>query len=462
MKRLPLLLMLLVLLIAARSERNVMLQPGDTAHCNGDGFILTSVNDVRCVVLTLTPTPTATSTGTPLPTSTPILTATPTDTATPAAAATATSTPQATSTPLAGMPLCPSHDATQWHALIDTVRQCHYDHTHNANPDDGDAVFGAPAAAWGGQTISFPWSTSPRENVDKHGGMKWAVRLNMPCVLTANYNGITPINCLRDARIEYHLVASLMDGLARFHGYYLEYNICQYPSYTACGVLRIGGWADFGILNAPYAGPRVYRPGGTVDFGLASLFGGLGVPLTETYAADTPDLDNIALVGQSNPINPYVSMPNLADVTNPGFVPQQVWSMNAVNVSNTNGTNPFAGFLVRIFDAWDALDTTNVNSLHFFCRDGSCDRNGSQHSLAGMQAHIPPEWDTNGDGFADVSGYTNRYGQLVSGCSVIGLDCVPFSAVGVPVGYTQHDDNACQCQSTIDYETMPDMIRFPN
>ena len=74
----------------------------------------------------------------------------PTDTQAPPSA-----TQAADSTPFAAAPLCLSHDETAWHSLWDAARACHYDHTHNADPALGDAVFG-PAAYAGGQTTTAP------------------------------------------------------------------------------------------------------------------------------------------------------------------------------------------------------------------------------------------------------------------------------------------------------------------
>lgn len=459
MKHWPLILVLAVLLMAARSERAVTLQAGDTAHCTADALVLTSAVDARCVAFTPTPTTvavaTATSTGTPVPT------------------ATATATATATTVPTlpAGMPLCPSHDPTVYHALIDTARGCHYDHEHGDNPNLADAVFGLPAAAWGGQTVSWPWATSAMENGDmagmggKHGGYKWAVLLNQPCI-DHPYEGYASVNCIKDARIEFHIVAASLDGLARYHSYYIEYNICAQPAYTQCGVLRIGGWADFGVLNVPYAGTRVYRPGGTIDFGLGSLYGGNNAEIIMSFPADATELDQIAPVGAFPCCDePYVSLPPSDELSQPGGFPQQVWSMNNIGSANHFGHNIYARFSERISDSWDGIDTANVNTPHFFFRDGNSPYNGSLRELSETSAFIPAAWDADADGFADISGFTDRYGNPVSGCTVLGVDCVPFSAVHVPVGAADTEDSGCECNRRVEYDTSlsgQHWIRFPN
>lgn len=459
MKRLPLLLMLLVLLIAARSERNVNLQAGDTVHCTADALVLTSAVDAHCAAFTPTPTatPVAVLTATSTSTSTPAPTAT--DTATPMPTATATDTPQPTSTPLAGMPLCPSHDPTVWHALIDTTRQCHYDHEHGDDPALADSVFGPVQ----GSTIGFPWQTSSFEPVAKHAGYKYFVNRNMPCDPAMNYLGVPAVNCITDTRIEFHIVSSIMDGNARYHSYRAEYRVCQNGNFAQCGTVAIGGWADYGVLNSPYSGPRVCRTGGSLYFGQLSLQGGGGYNNSLSYPADALELDQIATCGQVPP-QPYVAMANSGVLTVPGTIPQDVWNMNGL-LAPYFGHNPYAEFIVRTFDSWGYVDTVNPNAINFFCRDGACSDNGSNRAQAGGSVHVLAAWDSDSDGFADYSGFTDRYGNTVSGCTAISLDCVPFAVVHAPVGYAHYDSNNCQCQDTREYDTSPagqHWIAFPN
>lgn len=494
MRRLPLVLALLVLMTAARSLTLVTLQNGDSAHCTADVLVQTSALDADCLAFTPTPTlvPTATSTetftATPTNTVVPTSTATSTSTSTPTATATntliptltatwtplpsatftatATNTPVvATNTPLprAQWPLCPSHDPNAWHALDDVSRQCFYDHEHGRDSHLGDAVFGSWGTAWGGQQISYPWATSIMENTHKHGGYKIDVRLNRPCDPTNSYDGRIPINCVTDARVEFHFVGHSMDALARYHSYYLEYRVCKYPAYTQCGIIRMGGWMDMGVMNAPYAGRRLFRPGGTVDFGMGSTYGGANSQLIMTFSADTPDLDQIATVGSPCCDDPYISIGNKLNPLDGSRL--IVWSMNNVGGANHFGSNPYARFLVRTFDSWGWIDPANVNSPQWFCRDGSCADNGSSRALGENSVWIPTSWDVDGDGFADASGYTNRLGQVVVGCAAVSLDCVPFSLVHVPVGYADTRDPGNGSGAATEFDTSPAgqrRIRFPN
>jgi hypothetical protein len=500
-RRIGLCLALLMLVVAARSASVVPLQVGDTGHCVGDVLVLTTQTDAECLAFTPTPT------GTPLPTDTPTVTATPsstptstatattvpsdTPTSTPSATGTSTATPTATAThtllptltatwtplpptatatitptplPRAQWPLCLSHDPNAWHALDDPTRQCFYDHEHGINPHLGDAVFGSWATAWGGSEISgYPWITSPMEPTMKHGGYKTDVRLNRPCDPTNSYDGHIPVNCVRDARVEYHFVGHAIDALARYHSYYLQYRVCQYPAYTQCGIISMGGWMDMGVMNAPYAGRRLFRPGGTVDFGPGSTYGGAGQQLIMTFNADTPDLDQIATVGSLCCDDPYISIGNkLQPLDGSRLI---VWSMNNVGSANHFGSNAYARLLVRTFDSWGWIDPTNVNSPQWFCRDGACADNGSLRGLGENSVWIPAGWDTDHDGFADASGYTNRLGQVVVGCVAISLDCVPFSVVHVPVGYADTRDPGNGSANATEFDTSPSgqrRIKYPN
>jgi hypothetical protein len=46
----------------------------------------------------------------------------------------AATTTQTTESSVPDVPLCPTHDPTQWHGLWDTARGCHYGHEHGQNP----------------------------------------------------------------------------------------------------------------------------------------------------------------------------------------------------------------------------------------------------------------------------------------------------------------------------------------
>ncbi|MDX1383795.1 MAG: hypothetical protein R3190_09150, partial [Thermoanaerobaculia bacterium] len=163
----------------------------------------------------------------------------------------------------AGVPECPDHDPTRWHALLDAARQCHYDHEHKHDPDEVADIFG-PAGAWfGGTSLSYPWQTfygadadypePPRdaglfENAAKHESYGWVVRRDLP----ANGRDLW----IRDLRLQYHALSAPPGTLTRFHSYSLEARLCRAGG--TCGLVRTGGWVDFGALQGDN---RVILPG---------------------------------------------------------------------------------------------------------------------------------------------------------------------------------------------------------
>ncbi len=404
---------------------------------------------------------------TPVPTATP----TPTTTVSPTPMPSMTMTPTPTTTQVTDSTLCPDHNPNAWHALYDPVRKCHYDHEHGDNPTLGDAIFGSVNYA-NGDKISYAWATSAAENTHKHGGYKYAVRTPsynpLPdCHDWVNTYGSNP-NCVVAARIQFHIVAATMDSMARYHSYYEELKICKGPEYTQCGIVKIGGWADFGELRSPYPGPRVVRPGGTIDFGDGMVM---------TFKPDAEWGDLPAQSGE-----PYVAVENTTHdntqqylennckyVKNCDYM-QGVWSMNDLDSephpAGDPAHNQYIRFLIRTFDDWNLLKVDNPNDLFYFCKDGSCEMNGSVRALNEVNARIPSSWDPDGDGFVTVSGFTDRWGNpKPTGCTEANLDCVPYSLSHVPVGIASTEDPGNGRDVRIEYDTSPagkHWIRFPN
>lgn len=387
---------------------------------------------------TLTPTLQATATpvaNTPAPTITPpqLPSATPVAN-TPVPAPTDTPDPHVSIQPYAGAPLCATHDDNAWHGLWDYQNGCHYNHTHNTDPNVGDAIFGVTGALWGGQEISYPWLTSPLENTMKHGGYKYGYREFTNCAPTNSYNG-KPANCVVAGRVEYHAVSGLMDWMARFHSFYEEIKVCQRTAPTQCGIVRTGGWADFGILEAAYKELHVVRPGGAIDFGNGMVM---------SFPPDAPEL-----AGQDVNTEPYLAAPSLANLPfmrsqkpSTSSSRREVWSMGEGKTAYSS-PHPFARFLIGIVDSWNVVDPANPNDVIWVCTDpnhNQCPYNGSIQAIQELSAFIPASLDPDGDGFADYSGYTDRHGAIVTGCTAPALDCVPFSVEHAPIGYADSRD----------------------
>lgn len=421
MKHWPLILVLAVLLMAARSERAVTLQAGDTVHCTADALALTSAVDARCVAFTPTPTATATAVAAPTATSTPTAIATATGTPTLVATATATVVP----TLPASMPLCPSHDPTVYHALIDTARGCHYDHEHHDDPNDpaSVALFGVAGAWWGGsQSISYPWQTFNNnapcffENICKHNGYKVMVR-HGACVIPAS----DATGCLTDFREQIHFIAGATDFLARNHSFEFEARGCIN---NVCGTIQTGGWMDYGCL----AGISDVAP--TYTF----------IPLPSDPAVC--GFNSVREHGFDNAGNTAHAM---------------VW------YAGTNTPVSLAILTSRMFGPLDHITPTNQL---FFCPLFDCEYNGSS-----LQAHVnivnltnASVYDPDGNGLVDFNGFTDRYQNVVPACAPLGVDCVPLVIHHLPLGnYQYRDDTQGVLEPT--YDTSPvgqHWIAFPN
>ncbi|HEY1408892.1 MAG TPA: hypothetical protein VF434_08125, partial [Promineifilum sp.] len=268
------------------------------------------------------------------------------------------------------------------------------------NPNDVADIFG-PAGAWfGGQSISYPWQT-PDENLHKHEAYSWIVRRDVPSLGRSMW--------IKAFRWQVHATTAPFTGmngelhggyLTRFHSYSLEAQVCN--SAGNCGIVRTGGWIDFGHLelqgldacvNLPHdpsqqetcgslARRRIHIPGISPFF----WYGSLGLPGTNSA------LDPAVLA--------VASADGSADV-----VPNDLYSLN------------------------------------FFCPAWDCFRNNSTISAHAVQFDIGKQYDPDKDGLANFTGYIDRYGSIVAGCTTPGLDCIPLNIVNAPVGKVQYRDD---------------------
>lgn len=388
-----------------------------------------------CVGGTAEPTPTTPPTETAThehPTDTPTATNTAvlTDTPTPP-----TSTPNAPTEPYAAAPLCPpeAHDNRAWHGLWSAELGCHYSHQHGANPHELDYIFGTDFYTWAGGEISFPWQTftgagdnhehpgteACMENDCKHQGNRWVTVVDYPCHV--NVPGILDgaNNCIVAARVQFHYHATQVDALVRFHSFYGEYMVCNVGQTGPenCGIYRGGGHLDLGRLNIP-RGFYIPLPNDPDVFATDGR-----PPEREPYRIHCPLDTGIFCLGswQSEGNHTYV-------VTD-----QPILS---------------AGYGVHFPDEWGPVDPTmqgnpqspeNVAATTFYCLgEPGCKFNSSEMNVFRLWVTIPvsldnSQWDSNtAVGYFSFSGYTDRYGSPVVGCTAPGLDCVPTSAESVP------------------------------
>ena len=69
------------------------------------------------------------------------------------------------------------------------------------------------------------------------------------------------------------------------------------------------------------------------------------------------------------------------------------------------------------------------------------------------------------NGFADWSGYTDRYGNIANNCTAPALDCVPLVMTHVPVGTGYYQDPGNGGAQAKEFDTSPSgvkWLKFPN
>jgi len=340
------------------------------------------------------PGPTAEPSPTPEPTPEPSPTPEPTPTLDPLEAE-ALDAPQEMipGPPYPEAPLCPDHDPRTYHALWDSARGCHYDHHHGDDPHAVDDIFGSEYYAWAGGSISYPWQTVNTqtgclENDCKHNGYIWLVRRDQPCQ-SAYTNG-----CVVAFRALVHAMPSAHDTSVRYHSAWLEALVCREDDPSVCGIFRSGGWQDTGDLS-----------------------------LDRARVIDYPNSFNriklhYLTIGNSHSGTWYAG--------SPGGQEQRggMWSV-----------------AVELGDMWGPLDPADPSRVQYYCTDPSvdCRWNGSTYQPHNIAVGFPPRFrrlvDPDGNRVADYRGYADRWGTPVSGCTTVGLDCVPLIFEHVPLGY---------------------------
>jgi hypothetical protein len=338
--------------------------------------------------------------------------------------------------PYVGAPLCPTHDDRQAHGLWDARRGCHYDHTHNNDPDHPQAValFGPASAYLGGKTISYPWQThnhaGVEENVAKHNGYKWMVDLDLPPLyLRLNWLGAPTPNAVKSVRTQYHFLSTNADARVRLHSFWAEMQLCPANDMNNCGIVRGGGLWDTGILHAPYKQQwvpvpgqdppdlegKIFRPG--VDDPNRSW------PTIDPYRAHSHTCQDLGVY--SNSVSQTVDNAVLW-TSSPGFF----------------GYNRHMGMFIKVLDAAECVDPTDINQDVPLCPDGRCRFNGSEHVGFTYWAWVDPALDGSAldsdgihNGRVSFRGFTDVTGKIDLTCSEANEHCVPYALENAPVGW---------------------------
>jgi len=309
------------------------------------------------------------------------------------------------------------HDRMTWHLLVNPESKCHYDHQHGDDPNLVNDIFGPPGEWFGqpGQSISYPWQTfkaqtayeandayvadQQMENDLKHEGYGWVVRRDQPCD-----NG----NCITDFRLQYHGVFGAMGAVVRYHSYSFEARVCADAAETdSCGIIRNGGWADFG---------RLFTTDGAVscEHQVDEVFIDVAAD-TLYFPIDRPDArDEIRC------------HPTLASLpAYPSNQPVAEWWAHS--------PGDRVRFQLRSFDPLGNIDPNNPGEWHLFCAMDETDCRYNQSIMSvfiGYTLGVPEyladvRLDADRDGRTEYTGYSDRWGYPADDCTEPGLDCVP-------------------------------------
>ncbi len=429
-------------------------------EANGAGTVGTGLTIVVNIIdegtdPTPTPVPTDDPTPTPDPTDDPTPTPVPTDDPTP--------TPDPTNTPVP--PINPDdlseigidlntlnqirtdvaagvydractpeeHDSQKWHLIVSSEHQCYYDHHHGDDPNYVNDIFGEPGTWFDqpGQSISYPWQTfkaqtatesneeyianGQMENDLKHEGYGWVVRRNQPCP--------QPF-CTTDFRLQFHGVFGTMGAVVRYHSYSFEARVCEDSNDpSSCGIVRNGGWADFGRLFTVEDG--VISCGHGVDENFIDL------PADTLYKPiERPEArDEVRCHPTITTLPAYPARRPLAEW----------WS---------HSPSDRIRFRLRSYDPLGNINPVNPTQWDLFCDIDDTDCRYNQSIMSAFIAYVLPipefygdtRLDSDRDGRTDFVGFGNRWGFPAPDCTAVGLDCVPVEYSDV-VLYLYPDNN---------------------
>jgi hypothetical protein len=294
--------------------------------------------------------------------------------------------------PYPSAPECTTHDKRAFHTLWNPYEGCHYDHHHGDNPHDVDDIFGTSLYTLMGGEISHPWQTFSAAGVEndlKHAGYFWHVRRDLPAV-----PGQT--GYIKAFRTLVHQHPTGRDAEVRFHSGVFEALVSDVQS-GMDGYIQIPGmWLDFGHLKVD--GRTVLDVGAEAEPGRHKQHSSSGTPQIIWYGATeathTPDLL--------------------------GRIPRG-----------------FVSISTSVHDVWDFTSPFTPSRTDDYACYGNprCQANATllrpHFIVVQINRILWPLVDPDGNGIADWTGYTDRYGVPVDGCVAMSLDCVPVTLRGI-------------------------------
>lgn len=330
----------------------------------------------------------------------------------------------ATVAPYAAAPACASHDPTAYHGIWNEVDGCHFDHTHDGSPlaPEVVAIFG-DHTQYTGQEVSYPWQTfsgaAPGypvppadsalfENVAKHTGYKFEFRDLGATYCTPMTGAIAAPNAWL---IERHSKGNKHDFMSRVHSFWAAIRMCVKAD-NSTAYIYTGGWQDFGQRVSPVKGHVIPVPGNP-----SPVYSSSNRPYLFHSCTGHADCTGIATLEWNSTGRHIEGHPLLSF----GFRSRSTQWLDATNGFN-QADPPFRFICADAQGNYNPVGCIYTNTFsHLFRVDGIVD--ASLDLLDGVD-----------DDRVNYEGYTDRWGNIVQGCTGMGLDCVPLKMVNVPVG----------------------------
>ena len=342
-----------------------------------------------------------------------------------------------------------------------------------------------------GGELSYPWQTyagsgenfeayvsgTATENSGKHQGYAWHQFTNG--LEICDQSLILGSQCFDSFRVQTHQIGGELGALTRFHSVYTEGiactpegaarmqfnsganaygrtvngqfraltrdNITQFPAdFAGCGFGSGGGWLDFGRLNWPARG--VLQPLPTDNPSFAN-FAQFGPPEAAPYRIHPNSVNANSLdswQSEGNVFNCLSSDPGCSQRLMFGY------GLHILQGESTGMTNP-ANASIPHHDRDTHFWCVDPETQLFNCNPQSNPGGNDNTAQALFRAWIAvpssmdgSQYDEDGvrNGAFTFHGYTNRYGDIVDGCTGPGLDCVPARFEQFPLGNC--GQNACK------------------
>lgn len=302
------------------------------------------------------------------------------------------------------------HDSTLYHGLWNYQIGCHYDHTHNDNPNDVNGTFGDLPF----DEISYLHQT-PNENELKHTGYLWDVRNDGTPLLGRNVGQDSSI--IRH-RCQFHWVGGYMGINQDVHSYYCE---MQIEKDGVIGIAKIGGVMHVGCIVAPYKG---YDEDGN--------------PL-KCFSQDGDDFD---YSNQNSHAPPYRGH---GFNSNNGIV----FGNAHWNSENTYGYNISLELDTFTGDDWQGVNVED-SSIPMPLLGENYNRSTMVLYELKLDSNLYSDYAVNG--ILNYSGFVDEFGNIDETCQGHSFNCIPVVFENLPIGVAALREAAPFASKLRDYD----------